>query len=398
MDKKRGRMPSGVTIRKNRQSESIRIDFTYKGVRCREVLAINVNKTNIKYAGNLLGEIKNKIERGTFHYAENFPNSPKLKTFGMVTSSTTILQYLNDFIECSEKTRKLSHTTIAGYGKSKNALKPLHDILVVKLTPKEVANWVKERNKSVSPKTISNQKNVLELALDQAVTDGVLLYNPARQVNASQYVEKKIINARTEKDEDIDIFTQQELDQIYFHCKPVELNIVQFWVNTGVRSAEWAGLKWEDIDFVKNEVHVIESYSKGITKATKTKSGKRFIPLNDVAISALKRQKELTFLHSSYVFLNRDNKPWEHDSFRKHRWQGRILKAAGVRYRYPYQLRHTFATRHISEGTHLWKLAQWMGHKSVEMIYRHYGNFIESYEKAKTVEVFSLGDSQFSEK
>jgi integrase len=382
MGKKWGRLPSGITIRENAKSQSIRVDFLYKGVRCREILALDVTKANITWAGNLAGEIRNSIERETFHYAEYFPNSPKLKVFGVATSKTTVLYYIEDLIHQGETVRKLSHTTIEGYIKGKNALKPLHDLLVAKITPKEIANWIKERNKTVKQKTITNQKSVLDLALDQAVTDQVIQFNPSRQVNTNQYITQKIVDARNEDDDDIDVFTPAELEEIYQRCKPAELNIIQFWVNTGVRSAEWPALKWVDVDFVHEQVKIVESYSQGITKPTKTKN-KRFIPLNDEALTALKRQKELTFLHSEYVFLNDQGKQWEHESFRKHRWQTRILKAAGVRYRYPYQLRHTFATKHISQEVHLWKIANWMGHKNTEMIFRHYGSFIEAYEKTE---------------
>lgn len=382
MGKKWRKLPSGITIRENTKSQSIRVDFSYKGVRCREILALDVTKDNISWAGNLVGEIRNKIERGTFHYAEYFPNSTKLKTFGVATSKTTVLSYIDELIYQGESIRKLSHTTIEGYKKGKNALKPLHDLLVTKITPKEITNWIKDRNKTVSQKTITNQKSVLDLALDQAVTDQVIQFNPSRQVNTKQYITQKVVDARNEDDEDIDVFTPEELKKIYLHCRPVELNITQFWVNTGVRSGEWPALKWIDVDFVNEQVQIVESYSQGITKPTKTKT-KRFIPLNPEALTALKRQKELTFLHSEYVFLNDQNKQWEHESFRKHRWKTRILKLAGVRYRYPYQLRHTFATKHISQEVHLWKIANWMGHKNTEMIYRHYGSFIEVYEKNK---------------
>ena len=380
MGKKWGKLPSGITIRQNAKSQSIRIDFLYKGVRCREILGLDVTKPNITWAGNLAGEIRNKIERETFYYAEYFPNSPKLKVFGVATSKTNVLYYLELLISQGKDVRKLSHTTVEGYTKAKNALKPLHHLLVAKITPNEIANWVKMRNLTVSAKTITNQKSVLDLALDQAVTEQVIQFNPSRQVNTQQYINKKVIDARNEDDEDIDVFTPDELEQIYKYCRPVELNITQFWANTGVRSGEWPALKWVDVDFVHEQVQIVESYSQKITKPTKTKN-KRFIPLNTEALTALKRQKELTFLHSEYVFLNDQGRQWEHESFRKHRWQSRILKAAGVRYRYPYQLRHTFATKHISQGDHLWKIANWMGHKNTEMIYRHYGSFIEAYEK-----------------
>ena len=56
------------------------------------------------------------------------------------------------------------------------------------------------------------------------------------------------------------------------------------------------------------------------------------------------------------------------------------LKKAGVRYRNPYQTRHTFATKHISQGVNLFWLAGQMGHKGPEMIFRNYGKYLAEYD------------------
>lgn len=71
-----------TTARRNNQEtppyETINITFTYKGVKCREPLSnLEVTPKNIKYAERTLGEIHNKIERGTFIYAEYFPRSAR---------------------------------------------------------------------------------------------------------------------------------------------------------------------------------------------------------------------------------------------------------------------------------------------------------------------------------
>ena len=98
MAKKWSKLPNGISIRQNATSQSIRINFLYKGVRCRETFDFDVTKANITWAGNLAGEIRNNIERETFHYAEYFPNSTKLKIFGEATSKTTVLYYIDELI------------------------------------------------------------------------------------------------------------------------------------------------------------------------------------------------------------------------------------------------------------------------------------------------------------
>lgn len=60
------------------------------------------------------------------------------------------------------------------------------------------------------------------------------------------------------------------------------------------------------------------------------------------------------------------------------------LRKAGVRYRNPYQTRHTFATKHISQGVNLFWLAAQMGHKGPEMLFRHYGRYLKDYDNNST--------------
>ena len=67
------------------------------------------------------------------------------------------------------------------------------------------------------------------------------------------------------------------------------------------------------------------------------------------------------------------------DAIRKKAWVP-TLKKAGVRYRNPYQTRHTFATKHISQGVNLFWLAGQMGHKGPEMIFRNYGKYLAEYD------------------
>lgn len=393
-------MPRGVTIKQNNVSERLWVAFTYKSIRCREPLMIPVTAKNVKYAANLLAEIKNHIERKTLDYAFYFPNSPKLRIFGgAVDRKKTVLDYLEDYLASCRK-RGLSPSSIEGYRKVKNVVKELHNIPIVELSPAKLKDYVV--NSKLSPKTLRNRFSVLRSALAEAVTDGLVPINPIDTIKLSNYVEKDNKVDIGGSHEDIDPFTPEEVEEIYKKCRPDELNIIEFVFNTGLRPSEWSALEWGDIDFVHNEVAIKKAIVEHQIKSTKTRAGKREIPLNEVALSALRRQKESSYLEGGFVFPNKNRAAFQSpnkalnrinpDSFRKHKWS-RILKSAGVRYRYPYQMRHTFATRHISQGTNLWKLAKWMGHNSPEMLFRHYGGYIEEYEKqskndtVKTLEV-----------
>lgn len=61
------------------------------------------------------------------------------------------------------------------------------------------------------------------------------------------------------------------------------------------------------------------------------------------------------------------------------------LRKADIRYRNPYQTRHTFATRMISLGTNLFWLASQMGHKGPEMLFRHYDRYLKEYDNSTAI-------------
>ncbi|MNP80041.1 hypothetical protein D3C76_1780160 [compost metagenome] len=54
------------------------------------------------------------------------------------------------------------------------------------------------------------------------------------------------------------------------------------------------------------------------------------------------------------------------------------MKKAGVRYRRPYQTRHTYASMMLSAGEHPMWVAKQMGHSDWTMIARVYGRWMPS--------------------
>jgi integrase len=103
------------------------------------------------------------------------------------------------------------------------------------------------------------------------------------------------------------------------------------------------------------------------------------VQLLQPALDALLDQRQHTQLRGEEVFMNpRTGEPWEHDGpIRKTAWQPTLRKAE-VRYRYPYQTRHTFASTLLSAGENPVWVASMMGHKDWAMIIKVYGRWIPS--------------------
>ncbi|MCE0558700.1 tyrosine-type recombinase/integrase [Motilimonas sp. E26] len=100
------------------------------------------------------------------------------------------------------------------------------------------------------------------------------------------------------------------------------------------------------------------------------------------AIAALTSQQAITEAKSEFVFEEpKQGKPLTSaEQIRKNIWV-QVLERSNVRYRPPYQARHTFATMLISRGANLWWVADQMGHNGPEMLFRHYGNYIKEHDK-----------------
>lgn len=377
------KLPRGVTIRKHRNGETINITFTYKGVKCREPLSnLDVTPKNIKYAERTLGEIYNKIERGTFVYAEYFPRSNRLRIFGNAAAGKTVKMYLDEYLVICE-TRKLSPSTIGGYKKCRSALSALHIFPASELTPAALKTWIQSQKTTL--KTIRNQLSFLRSALDEAVTDGILQINPVSLVTASRYQSDK---SEAESSYVVDPLTPTEVDALLSAAGNKQWeNLFRFAIQTGLRSSELCALRWRDIDFVGRTAHVQNASVVGVIKSTKTKAGTRKVELTEEALAALDSQKLFTFMKGEMIFEDpKRNKPWASaDAIRKKAWVP-TLRKAGIRYRNPYQTRHTFATRHISQGANLFWLAGQMGHKGPEMLFRHYGKYLTEYDGRTSIE------------
>lgn len=379
----------GVSKRKlSNGAERLYISFQYRGEQCREPLpGLNPNlKGDWDYALGIKLEIERKIALSQFFYADYFPNSPKLTRFNKVKKGgITVLDYLNEYVKDAEK-RGLSFSTIQGYKKAITGLKPLHKIQAAELRPADIKDYVKTA--TVSLKTIRNRLSVLSSSLNEAVIEGILQANPCNAVKPHQYMKKQEkINTRGQN-EDVDPFRPKEIEAILSACNTAqEKNLLQFAFYSGLRSSELAALKWIDVDFFNEEVRVTEavirdpSTQTSITKAPKTSAGRRIISLLPEALHALKEQQAYTELKSEYVFEEpRQLKPLTGaDQIRKNIWLP-VIRRSRVRYRNPYQTRHTFATMLISGGHNLWWVAEQMGHDGPEMLFRHYGNYIKEYD------------------
>ncbi|MHB1098528.1 MAG: tyrosine-type recombinase/integrase [Burkholderiales bacterium] len=355
---------------------TIEIDFYYAGKRCRERIRLEPTPANLKRASNHRAAILDAIDRGTFDYAVTFPESnfaKKLKQEAAEQEANvlTVSSYLDDWLE--RKFPTLKSSTANGYLKIVNGhlipqfgKRPLNAI-----TRSEIKSWAAKLQ--CGNKSIANILSCFRAALQEAFEDEIIEQNPL-----AGWVYRK---AEPPKDEDdIDPFTFDEQAAILDAMTGQGRNLIQFAFWTGLRTSELVALNWSDIDWKRGIVSIRRAQtqaSKGIMESTKTRAGTREVKLLPPAMDALNSQKALTYPKRKEIFQNpRTGERWTGDQpIRRTLWMP-ALRNAGVRYRNPYQTRHTWASMMLSAGEHPMWVASQMGHKDWGMIRRHYGRWI----------------------
>lgn len=363
----------GIELRSTGNAQSIRIRFMHKGMECRETLKLPHTKQNINFAVRLRGEILNAIACGTFKYTEYFPDSTNAVKFCGQTSKVTIGDLLRDWLKTSEK--NLSPSTLRGYNQvcDNHLFKQFDEVLITELKPRQLRTWIATLDSKV--KTIRNILTPLRNVIEIAINDDIIQNNPLDRVKLSKLLSREALQSAFV----VDPFNIMEINAILAVCEGQEKNLWKFAFATGMRTSEFIALEWPSIDWVGHTIPVERVRVEGITKPyMKTDAGKRSINMRQAAFEALKDQQAYTKLAGGLVFLDpRYNDGWADDQALKKRWM-RILSKAGVRYRNPYQTRHTFASTLLSTGHNPLYVAQQMGHKGTEMIMKTYGRWIDN--------------------
>jgi len=347
------------------RSNSIRVLFTLDGQRVRQTLYVNgktlaPTKGNLLYAARLAAEIQDKIRLGIFSPAEYFPAS------GSVAEVLTVGRQLDDWLAA----QRIEASTRAGYSSAVRfwKLAGLEHKPLKALRTSEIMRALATRP-TLTGKTVNNYVSVLREALELAVTDNVLSTNPADTLKRAKH-----------QKEPPDPFTPAERDAIIARMTATHpgqvANMVEFWFWTGMRTSEVFALSWLNVDLASGTILVADANVRGTLKSTKTNTA-RTVRLNSRALAAVQRQREHTQAAGDLVFLDpRYGTGWvDERAFRRSYWTP-VLKLAGLRYRRPYNMRHTYATAMLMASMTPAFCAKQLGH-SVEMFLRTYSKWLD---------------------
>lgn len=301
--------------------------------------------------------------------------------------------------------KDLSPTTLKGYKyQIDNYIinQKIGKIRLQDLTTSDVQRWINSlydesplSNKPMSAKTVKNIYHNLCAAIDKAVVLELVKKNVCKAVSLPK-VQKYTAEVYDEKE------IQQLLNAI--QGTDMELPLI-IDINLGLRRGELLALKWKHIDFEKglvsiedNMVEVDRSVSADriLTKAPKSISGQRVIPISsalkeylkrahtDYLLQKLKMGKD--FFDGDYVVCQENGKPYKPNSLTSK--FNDFLKKNNLKHIRLHDLRHTNATLMLTQGISP-KVAQMrLGHSDYSTTMNIYSHVLKSVETeaAETIE------------
>ena len=366
---------------------SIGVSFSYLGQRCREKVRLAPTPANMKFVERLKARIEHEIATGVFDYGKHFPTSKRARRLARTPSATvTVGELLTEW--CKHVRPQLQPETFEDYAEYiRNTWAPRFGVMrLCDFGMVDVTRWIAEQ--TCSRKRILNLLTPLRQALRYAVV-------PARLLPADPLAGVRVQRPAALKDEVIDPLSFAEISAVLPHLEPQIANMMELWAWTGLRQGELFALTWADVDFDRGVIRVNKAMRGARRKVPKTRAGVRDVKILPPAAAALTRQKALTRMLHREVFLDLGHDapyalaafpgklrhyPATHRPFADHkalrrRWQ-RACAAAGVRYRFPRQLRHTYASWMLGAGeSPLW-VAKQMGHADSSITLRVYAKWI----------------------
>ena len=250
----------------------------------------------------------------------------------------------------------------------------------------------------LSPRTCNIIRATWCTCFDWAFRQGLIRRNPLRGVRTLRDNPKPV--KALSKDE-LDRLLAVARDGTYYpfvendfgkYLQQEVVVAVTLASRTGMRRGEIFGLKWENIEFSKDIIHVINNLNANKTLSTpKTLNSTRNILIDSDTVTMLKSWQNyqrqfmtsycgITEYKDDFIFTTQTGTPVSVDNFRSRQWKA-LTNAAGLPGLGFHALRHTHATLLIAAGVPVKVVSERLGHKDVAMTMRIYVSVLPTMQR-----------------
>ena len=212
--------------------------------------------------------------------------------------------------------------------------------------------------------TLEKQKIILKSMFDSAIDNDLCYKNPMKNIRFQNV---------SDKDEKHTYTNEQAKKAEKYAMLHGRYDIV-IMLNTGIRRSELLGLKWSDINFEENIMHiqraVVQTKGKIVIDKPKSVTSDRLIPFPEEFGSYLKS----CINDNIYVVGTSEPQSPSTYSARFSKFMKLMNKEIGIPILTPHELRHTYGTLKREEGVDIYTIQKVMGHSDISItssIYVH---------------------------
>lgn len=295
-------------------------------------------------------------------------------------------EYLEDWLENTHKGK----LRLSAYVKYKKLIKyvtadRLGDVWLQKLTPEQVQRFYTRLSteKKLSSKMVNSVHGVLHLALKNAVRWNYVSRNVCDFVTLPRIVTREAVVLTVEQAHTL-------LEGVREHRLEVFLMLV---VVTAMRRGEVLALRWSNIDFERQVLHVLHTVDYipnygYVETEPKTKAGKRKIHLPLFMVEILqehkaKQEEEKRRQVDAWEDLDLVFPDLKGGYFNPNyllRVFSRILRDLGLAHMRIHDLRHSAATILLAKGVNIKVISELLGHSDIAITLRVYGHLLPSMQ------------------
>lgn len=334
---------------------------------------------NLRYAEKLVDRVRKAVARGTFDWAEFFPDAPQAKK---AKPAHTFKQWCDLWLDTKGR---LAKNTLSQY---RNALEVWQGLLGSESAMESLSHAVVAAKVGKTPWKSAKLLNNYLIPLR-----GVFAL-AGRELDLGDPMEG-IENSKHQA-QPPDPLNPQEMEQVLAHMR--ERYDVRAWAyfemafTTGMRPEELIELRWGDVDWSAGTIRVQRARTAGEVKPLKTYNV-RDVDLLARAVAALEAMKPWTMVGSTdktdqdlgrRIFENPiTGKAWHDERSQRDTFWRPTLRACGIRWRRAYQTRHTYATNALAAGANPAYIARQMGHKNAKMLFSVYAKWIDGADRGR---------------
>jgi len=258
-------------------------------------------------------------------------------------------------------------------GHTRNHFGDLNDIPINRISIATMEKFMTDRqNEGMHILTLRKVLVTLNQILAYAVRHRYIDYNPLRDA------ERPREKGKSQQTRNVRILNPVEIKTLLGAVSdPKYKTLIILAIFSGARQGELIGLKWFDIDWENNQIHIQRTFNNYAWYDVKTETSERKIDIGPAMMKELKKWKLACPPNKlNLVFLNDAGEPIDKNNLVRRIFIPGLEKAKINKITW-HSMRHTFASLLIEQGENIKYIQTQLGHSSPTVTWNVYAHLMK---------------------